>query len=292
MPGPNVVRGSQARTILSPTSGFIAAAGFTHSLSPARNCTYGCLYCYVPTMRVYGGLQREDWRRWGQFTTFKENAAELLAKQLRAGQRIYCSPLTDPYQPAEATRGLMPHILRAATERPPAVFVIQTRGTLILRDLELLRQLAQRTTLRISFSLTTNREDVRRIYEPHCEPIAVRLEAMRALRDAGLTVHATLAPILPCDPKQLAEIALESTDEDVIADPFHARAAKPRGATTRDTAVLLSERLGYGQWHDAAFQAEVLAMIAGQVQKTGRRFGVGSAGFAWLAARPTEPWSR
>jgi DNA repair photolyase len=47
---------SAARTILSRTSGFIAAAGFTHSLSPARNCTYGCVYCYVPTLRVFAGL--------------------------------------------------------------------------------------------------------------------------------------------------------------------------------------------------------------------------------------------
>ena len=50
-----------ARSILSPVSGFLAEAGFTHSLTPARNCTFGCLYCYVPTMRVQGGLQKDDW---------------------------------------------------------------------------------------------------------------------------------------------------------------------------------------------------------------------------------------
>jgi len=56
--------GVTARSILSPTTGFIAEAGFTHSLTPARNCTFGCTYCYVPTMRIQGGLQPEDWRRW------------------------------------------------------------------------------------------------------------------------------------------------------------------------------------------------------------------------------------
>ena len=65
---------SEAKTILSPTTGFIAEAGFTHSLTPARNCTYGCTYCYVPTMGIYGGLKPDDWNRWGQFTTFKSNA--------------------------------------------------------------------------------------------------------------------------------------------------------------------------------------------------------------------------
>src|SRR4051795_10630171 len=94
---------ASARSILTPTSGFIREAGFTHSLTPARNCTYGCTYCYVPTMGIYGGLKPADWQRWGQFTTFKRNAAVLVAKQSREGMVVYCSPLVDPYQPAEDT---------------------------------------------------------------------------------------------------------------------------------------------------------------------------------------------
>ena len=197
-------RETVARNILSPTTGFIAKAGFTHSLTPARNCTFACTYCYVPTMRLYGGLKPEDWERWGQFTTFKTNAAELLQRELRPGQRIYCSPLVDPYQPAEAAQNLMPAILRALIETPPGVFVLQTRGPLILRDLDLLRDLARRTTLRVSFSITTNREDVRRLFEPLCAPYSERIATIRALCDAGIETYATLAPLLPCDPEQLA----------------------------------------------------------------------------------------
>src|SRR3981081_689953 len=96
------IRQAEAKSILSKTTGFIAEAGFTHSLTPARNCTFACTYCYVPTMGVYGGLKPEAWRRRGQFTTFKSNAPELLARALRASpgesQIIYCSPLVDPYQ--------------------------------------------------------------------------------------------------------------------------------------------------------------------------------------------------
>ena len=127
-----------AKSILSKTAGFIAEAGFTHSLTPARNCTFGCTYCYVPTLGVYGGLKPEDWKRWGQFTTYKSNAAELLRRELRPSQSIYCSPLVDPYQPAEAVEQMMPRILDALLEAPPRVFTIQTRGPLILRDLDLL----------------------------------------------------------------------------------------------------------------------------------------------------------
>src|SRR5262245_48903913 len=102
---------NEAKSILTATSGFIRNAGFTHSLTPARNCTFGCAYCYVPTMGLYGGLKPEDWKRWGQFTTFKANAAALLTRSLRPNQVIYCSPLVDPYQPAEEIEEAMPIIL-------------------------------------------------------------------------------------------------------------------------------------------------------------------------------------
>ena len=139
-------------------------------------------------MGLYGGLKPADWENWGQFTTFKSNAAELLRKSLRPGQVIYCSPLVDPYQPVEAGRQLMPGILDAVMEHPPRVFVIQTRGPLICRDLPRIRELAQRTTLRVSFSLTTDREDVRQPYEPHCATIAERIQTIERLRrrESGL----------------------------------------------------------------------------------------------------------
>lgn len=277
------IRRREAGGILSRTTGFIAQAGFTHSLTPARNCTYGCTYCYVPTLRIFGGLTPEDWRRWGQFTTVKSNAAELLARELRPAQVIYCSPLVDPYQPAEVSAAMMPAILKAVIDAPPKVFVIQTRGPLIARDLDLLQTLAGRTRLRVSFSLTTDREEVRRWYEPHCAPLEDRLEAIRKLRRAGIAVYATLAPLLPCDPERLAEAALESTEYDVIGDPLHARSTKPHGATTRPEAQQISRRRGFEAWHDPGFQADVVRRIGARVQAAGRRFATGPEGFAWLA---------
>ncbi len=137
-------------------------------------------------MGVYGGLKPEDWKHWGQFTTFKANAPELLAKALRADQTIYCSPLVDPYQPAEASERMMPRLLDVFLERPPRTLVLQTRGPLILRDVEKLIALARRTDLRVSFSLTTDREDIRRRYESLCAPMAERLDAVRRLNAAGI----------------------------------------------------------------------------------------------------------
>jgi DNA repair photolyase len=273
-----------ARTILSPTTGFIAEAGFTHSLTPARNCTFGCTYCYVPTMRIQGGLKPEDWQRWGQFTTFKSNAAELLGCELREQQRIYCSPMVDPYQPAEEFERMMPRILDALLKAPPDVFVLQTRGPLILRDLERLRALALRTKLRVSFSITTNREEVRKLYEPHCAPIAERLDTIRTLRNAGIEAYATLAPLLPCDPEELAQLVLEASGRDLIGDPLHIRSTKPRGATTREAAFRVSASNLHQEWFDAAFQDKIVGRIKRTAHSRGHNFAIGPGGFAILAA--------
>ena len=274
---------AEAKSALSATSGFIAQAGFTHSLSPARNCTFACTYCYVPSMGIYGGLKPQDWQRWGQFTTFKSDAAGLLREQLRADQVIYCSPLVDPYQPAEETAQRMPGILEQVFERPPRIFVMQTRGPLILRDLLKLVEISRRTRLRVSFSLTTNREDVRRLYEPHCATFDERIATIRRLREAGIATYATLAPLLPCDPEELALKALEVTEFDIIGDPLHVRAVKPRGATTREAAYRISAHHEFSAWLDPEFQAEVVARIDRVATKAGRRFGTGPEGFAWLA---------
>jgi DNA repair photolyase len=278
---------TEARSILSPVSGFLAQAGFTHSLTPARNCTYGCSYCYVPTMRVQAGLRQEDWQHWGERTTFKRNAAELLHQALRPDQVIYCSPLTDPYQPAEAEKCLMPGLLQAVASRPPRVFVIQTRGPLIVRDLALLQSLAAVTSLRVSFSITTDREPVRRIFEPRCAPIEERWRTVETLTAAGIETSVTIAPILPCDPEALVARAMGCSRGPVIADPLHVRAVKRTGATTREAAVAICRRHGYSEWLDPAFQQSILARMAVAADAEGRYFGHGPAGFGLLA--PDNP---
>ncbi len=277
------VHRAESASILSPTSGFIAQAGFTHSLTPARNCTFACTYCYVPTMRIYGGLKPDDWNNWGRFTTFKSNASELLRASLRPHQSIYCSPLVDPYQPAEESEYMMPRLLDELIAHPPQVFALQTRGPLILRDLGRLQRLAQRTTLRVSFSITTDNDAIRRLYEPHCAPIAERLETVRSLRTAGIAVYATLAPLLPCDPDALIAMALDATDGDIIGDPFHVRATKKNGATTRDAGLRVSRAQGFESWHDPAFQAAVTERMRQTASAAGRRFATGPQAFAWLA---------
>jgi DNA repair photolyase len=161
--------------------------------------------------------------------------------------------------------------------------VVQTRAALIERDLAQWEALAAVTDVRVSFSITTNREEVRRWYEPLTDPLEARLRVMERLRGAGLRVYATLAPLLPCDPEELASIALAATSENVIGDPFHNRCLKQRGATTDARALRISAVRGLAEWHSPEFQLEVVERIRRVARKAGRDFGIGPEGFKWLA---------
>ncbi len=81
----------------------------------------------------------------------------------------------------------------------------------------------------------------------------------------------------------MAGLALEATDQDVIGDPLHVRAVKPRGATTREAAYAISERHDFSAWLEPEFQAEVTARIGRVVAEAGRKFATGPEGFRWLA---------
>lgn len=280
---------TRAQRILSPVSGFLAEAGFTHSLTPARNCTYGCTYCYVPTMRVQGGLRAEDWKHWGEFTTYKSNADALLAKELREDQIIYCSPLTDPYQPAEMTQEMMPRILEQVFKHPPKIFVIQTRSPNILRDTRLLQGVAENTDLRISVSITTDDDRIRKIFEPRCESIEDRLRTIEELRGAGLKAYATVAPILPCDPAALARLVVNDAGLPVIGDPLHIRQLKPKGATTREPALGILDHYEQPQWAEAEFQQRLLEVLDHEISALGGTFVAGAKGFRCLTSPLTTP---
>ena len=268
-----------AHSILTRTSGFIAEAGFTHSLTPARNCTYGCSYCYVPTMGMYGGLRPADVKHWGQQTTFKSNAADLLARSLKPHQIVYCSPLVDPFQPAESDTHAMVPILQAIAQNPPRIFVLQTRSARVVDYVELLRRIPH---LRVSFSITTDDDEVRKAYEPHCDPIERRFDAVRLLRENAIDTFVALAPLLPCDPDRLLDRALEATPLPIVCDALHTRAGKPRGATTRDAAIRISERLGLDHWHHPEFQNYITTRMAARAAASGRRFGTGAPAFGFL----------
>jgi DNA repair photolyase len=148
----------------------------------------------------------------------KVNAGELLRKELRAkkwkGEGIAMGTATDPYQRAEGRYKLMPQIISALTEvRNP--FSILTKGTLIMRDLDMLIDAARVTDVSTAFSIGTLDEDAWRTSEPGTPHPRKRIEAVRKLNDAGIPCGVLVAPILPGisdSPEQLREVVTAAID--------------------------------------------------------------------------------
>jgi hypothetical protein len=96
-------------------------------------------------------------------------------------------------------------------------------------------------------------------------------------------MRVSLAPLLPCDPEELALRAIEASGRDLIGDPLHVRSVKPQGATTRDAALRVSESHQHQSWHDPMFQMHVVERIQAAARSLGHAFVTGPQGFAALA---------
>lgn len=171
---------------------------FTWSLNPYQGCEHGCSYCYArPTHEYWGYSAGLDFER---VVLVKRNAPELLEHTLR-GRNWDAAPImiagaTDPYQPVERKEGLTRRILAVMSAYGQAVGVI-TKNALVLRDLDLLTELAQRNLTSVAISLTTQDETLRRVLEPRTSSALLRLRAIERLSAAGVPVHAMIAPIIP-----------------------------------------------------------------------------------------------
>ncbi|HVP28267.1 MAG TPA: radical SAM protein [Myxococcota bacterium] len=245
----------EARAILMPTGGYLA--GFTHSLQPYAGCEFDCTYCYVRALAV----QRANpfglaWSRW---ISPKTNAAALLRREAVRGRldaaRIFCSSATDPYVPLERKLRLTRGCLEVMVERPPAHLVLQTRSPFVTRDADLL---ARVPTALVSVTIATDDERVRRAFEPNAPATALRIDALRALRAAGVRTQAAVAPLLPCDPERLADLLDPVVERVVVDDFFRGDGAGGR----RSTRVLAELRArGLGAWAEPGYAEEAVAVL-------------------------------
>lgn len=238
----------EARGILTQTRGFTSVAvpgtGFDYSLNPYRGCTFNCSYCYAPAF-VFDDEARQNWGRW---VGVKVNAEHLLRAAGQKGKlrnkNIYLSTVTDPYQPIERKLELTRSLLKVLIEYPPRLLAVQTRSPLVARDLGLFKEMLP-GRIAVCMSVTTDDEAVRRIFEPACAPLTKRLEAIRAIRAAGIPTQASIAPLLPCNPEKLAAL-LDTAVDWVVVSTF--RDDGGNGAKTRAWAADLYRQHGYGNY--------------------------------------------
>jgi DNA repair photolyase len=204
----------EARSVINRVSG--AGVPFDWSINPYRGCTHACTYCFARPTHTY--LDMDAGRDFETKIVIKVNAPEVLRRELAAkrwkGEHIAMGTNTDPYQRAEGRYRLMPGIIRALTDfRNP--FSILTKGTLILRDLELLADAARVAHVTTAFSIGTLDEDAWRGTEPGTPHPRARIEAVAALNAAGIPCGVLMAPILPGitdHPRQLREVVRAAID--------------------------------------------------------------------------------
>ncbi len=178
------------------------------TLNPYVGCGIGCSYCYVMKFP----FASEHPLAWGDWVRPKMNAPFLLGKARAKiwGKKIFMSSATDPYQYIERRYRLSRKCLKVLVECNLSRLTVHTRSHLVLDDLELLLQFGDR--LKVGFSIPTDDDRVRKRLEPHAPKIGVRLKTMRKLREAGIHVYASVAPVTYCHPKRFAGLLQECAD--------------------------------------------------------------------------------
>jgi DNA repair photolyase len=171
---------------------------FDWTINPYRGCMHACVYCFARPTHTY--LDMDAGRDFETKIVVKVNAPEVLGRELASrrwkGEHIAMGTGTDPYQRVEGRYRLMRGILSALiTRRNP--FSILTKGTLILRDIDLLTEAASVAPISAAFSIGTMDEDVWRTTEPGTPSPRARMDAVRTLNEAGIPTGVLIAPILP-----------------------------------------------------------------------------------------------
>jgi DNA repair photolyase len=205
---------AEAKTIINRVPGNFLP--FNWTINPYRGCSHACSYCFARVTHTY--MEMNAGRDFDSKIVVKVNAPEKLRRELAAkrwkGEHVALGTGTDPYQRAEGRYKLMPGIIRAFTDyRNP--FSILTKGTLILRDIDLLKAAAEVTEVSTALSVGTLDSDVWRRSEPGTPHPHKRIEAVAKLNAAGIPCGVMLAPILPHitdDPRMLMEVVKAAID--------------------------------------------------------------------------------
>lgn len=245
-----------ARSVLNhvPSSRFS-----TWTINAYRGCSHACTYCFARPTHEYLEMNAGD--DFDRKIVVKVNAVEVLKAELAdpkwAREPVAMGTNTDPYQRAEAkfklTRGIIAALIEAETP-----FSILTKSPLVTRDLDLLREAAKHLDVSVSFSIGTLDQDVWRASEPGSPNPLRRIEAMRAMADAGIRTGGLVAPILP-----------GLSDRPELIDQTVAAILDAGGRVLGSTALYLrgSTREHFLTWlrgHDPALHAKYLQRFAGR----------------------------
>ena len=203
------------------------AMPFTWTINPYRGCEFGCRYCYARYTHEF--MEMRDCIEFEQKIYVKQNAAALLRHELRRvklEEAIALGTATDPYQPAERRYEVTRAILEEFALHRGFELGIVTKSNLIVRDLDLLKEVAKANRLSVHITITTLHLELARILEPRAPRPDLRLDAVRALSQAGLRVGLSCSPVVPGitdspqDLESLISAAADAGADYIFANPL------------------------------------------------------------------------
>jgi DNA repair photolyase len=260
---------------------------FRWTINPYRGCSHACFYCFARNTHTY--LDLDAGQDFNSRIVVKINASALLRKELAAprwrSEHIAMGTNVDCYQRAEGRYRLMPGIIQALRDAANP-FSILTKGSLILRDLELLQQAAEVTAVGTNVSVGSVDPYLWRSLEPGTPSPQKRLEVCRTLNDGGIPCGVLMAPIIPflSDSPSAIEAGVKAIAESgathVAPIVLHLRPGAREWfmawlAEHHPDLVPKYQRLyGRGSYAPKPYQAEV----TGRVHELATRFGIGRAG--------------
>lgn len=183
-----------ARSILNRTKPNMP---FQWTINPYRGCEFGCKYCYARYTHEFMQMDAADFE---DKIYAKSAGAHLLRQELvRVSRRdhIAIGTATDPYQPAERRYARTRSILEVFARERGRHLGITTKSDLVLRDVDLLREIARGNVIGVNLTITTLDENLARLLEPRAPRPALRLEAVRRLAEAGIPAGVFPNPVMP-----------------------------------------------------------------------------------------------
>ena len=171
---------------------------FQWTINPYRGCEFACKYCYARYTHEF--MELRDPLDFERKIYGKQDAARLLRRDLRKvklEEEIAIGTATDPYQPAERRYQITRSIMEELAQHSGLALGVVTKSTLVLRDLDLLRAIAERNQLFINLTVTTTDAELARILEPRAPRPDLRLEAVTRLNEVGVPAGVICAPVVP-----------------------------------------------------------------------------------------------
>ena len=162
-----------------------------YTINPYIGCQHSCFYCYS---KHYTRKFLKEKEEWGKFVYVKVNAAKILEKEIRKKKKgsVYLSSLTDPYQPIEKKYKITREILDVLAKNNWKV-IIQTKSSLVLRDLDILKKFEE---IEVGFTITTLNENLRKIIEPFSSSIKERINALKKLKKENIRTFLFVGPLI------------------------------------------------------------------------------------------------